>query len=214
MAAAPLRGLSPRPYAYGVHALPAELRRPPDHLRVQGSDKLELAPCPACSTTVACLCRRALQRAMQGGGDIAAGPGAQAGAQRCRPAAAVARAWLSAAPQRNVGHGSSPLRGLSPRPYAYGAHALPAELRRPPHYLTRGAMSSLSLPHVPHGPPRWPAAVALPYSGSCRAAAVSLLGRARRPGRSGVARQLLFPGRRCQQCPIGALAMAAAPCGD
>ena len=28
-------------------------------------------------------------------------------------------------------HVASPLRGLSPRPYAYGAHALPAELRRP-----------------------------------------------------------------------------------
>ena len=28
-------------------------------------------------------------------------------------------------------HAQSPLWGLSPRPYAYGAHALPAELRRP-----------------------------------------------------------------------------------
>ena len=47
----------------------------------------------------------------------------------------VAAHWWHLAPsaRANTAHlplSCSPLRGLSPRPYAYGAHALPAELRR------------------------------------------------------------------------------------
>ena len=49
----------------------------------------------------------------------------------------VAAHWwrLALSARANTAHlplSCSPLRGLSPRPYAYGAHALPAELRRHP----------------------------------------------------------------------------------
>ena len=55
---------------------------------------------------------------------------------------------LALSAQANTAHlplSSSPLRGLSPRPYAYGAHALPAELRRHPGPPVAHGQAHLSL---------------------------------------------------------------------
>ena len=58
----------------------------------------------------------------------------------------IAAHWwhLALSAQANTAHlplSCSPLRGLSPRPYAYGAHALPAELRRHPRPCKERLMS-------------------------------------------------------------------------
>ena len=60
-------------------------------------------------------------------GKAASRPGARASAMWGICSAVRKPASRMPGPQQQD---SSPLRGLSPRPYAYGAHALPAELRR------------------------------------------------------------------------------------
>ena len=122
----PLRGLSPRRYAYGAHALPAELRRHPVTCkeRLIWRRLFWATQGRTCARRPFCLVRAAdgQQDRLQQAGRLMRG---------------VAAHWWHLAPsaRANTAHlplSCSPLRGLSPRPYAYGAHALPAELRRHP----------------------------------------------------------------------------------
>ena len=163
---APMRGLSPRPHAYGAHALPAELRRllvwvdgyivSPLGIRCCDKQRRPHAASPTPHLTQAAPCSvpaSACQRAADAATVALEAEAAVAEAAGAAAAAAAAmaneaehaggwwghwHAYAGCSPAKSTSlaqpmgtqRGQSPLRGLSPRPYAYEAHALPAELRR------------------------------------------------------------------------------------
>ena len=151
----PLWGSNPRPYAYGAHALPAELRRHPGSFKERLMRRMLFWATQGrtCAWRPFCLVRAAdgqqdrLAAAEKRLARAAPGPHLprplggrrleQITQQAGRLMRGVAAHWwhLALSARANTAHlplSCSPLRGLSPRPYAYGAHALPAELRRHP----------------------------------------------------------------------------------